>query len=179
MKRIVPAGLLALWATAAAAQSPAPPGPPKPGPEHKRIDYFAGKWTSEAEMKPGLLGPGGKMSGTETCEWFAGGFHLVCRSEGRGAMGEFKGMSILGYNMEEKAYTYHAFDNMGMSESAQGTVAGDTWTWSSDSKMGGKQVKGRFTIKENGAATYSFKWEASVDGAPMATLMEGTAKKAP
>jgi hypothetical protein len=46
--------------------------PPKPGPEHKPLGYFVGKWESEGEMKPGLFGPGGKMTSSETCEWFAG-----------------------------------------------------------------------------------------------------------
>lgn len=159
------------------AQSP-PPAPPTPGPEHKRLDYFAGRWSSESEMKPGPFGPGGKMIGTDTCEWFAGGFHLVCRSEGTGPMGAFKGLAIMGYNADEKVYTYYVIDNMGMTDLSRGTAAGDTWTWTSESRMMGKAVKGKFTIKELGPSAYTFKWEASVDGAPMAVFMEGRAKKA-
>ena len=29
----------------------APPAPPKPGPEHKKLEYFVGKWTVESEIK--------------------------------------------------------------------------------------------------------------------------------
>ena len=35
---------------------------PKPGPEHARLGYFVGKWKAEGEMKPGPMGPGGKMT---------------------------------------------------------------------------------------------------------------------
>ena len=38
------------------------PPTPKPGPEHKVIEYFIGKWTGQAEVKPGPFGPGGKMT---------------------------------------------------------------------------------------------------------------------
>jgi hypothetical protein len=32
------------------AQAQAPAGPPKPGPEHKRLGLFAGKWSGSGEM---------------------------------------------------------------------------------------------------------------------------------
>src|SRR5262245_33294027 len=69
-----------------AAGAPAPPAP-KPGTEQKRIGYFAGHWNFQGEAKPSPMGPGGKISATETCDWFAGGFQLVCRSKGTGPMG--------------------------------------------------------------------------------------------
>jgi hypothetical protein len=177
MRRSLPVVICAV-ALAAPAFAQSPPGPPQPGPEHKRLGYFAGKWTTEGEMKPGLFGPGGKTTGSESCEWFAGGFHLVCHAEGSSAMGTFKGLSVMGWNAEEKTYTHDAYNSMGMSDHSRGTAAGDTWTWTSETRMGGKAIKGRFTVKELGATSYSFKWEASVDGAPMAVLLEGKGTKA-
>jgi hypothetical protein len=35
---------------------------PKPAPELSKVEYFAGNWTSEGDMKPGPMGPGGKMT---------------------------------------------------------------------------------------------------------------------
>src|ERR687894_2577906 len=72
--------------------------PPKPGPEHKRLGFFVGTWKGEGEMKPGPMGPGGKMTSTDTCEWFEGRFAVVCRYEGKGPMGPSKGLGILGYS---------------------------------------------------------------------------------
>src|SRR5438128_9471790 len=57
--------ILTLWGVAA-VMAQAPAGPPQPGPEHKKLAYFVGKWTSEAELKPSPFGPGGKYLATET-----------------------------------------------------------------------------------------------------------------
>jgi hypothetical protein len=94
-----------------AAQSPQAP---KPGPEHARLGYFVGKWKTEGEMKPSPMGPGGKMTGTDTCNWFEGRFTVVCRSEGTGPWGPTKSIGILGYSTEEKVYTYYGVDNSPM-----------------------------------------------------------------
>src|SRR2546430_4608342 len=57
------------------------PAAPNPGPEQQKLAYFAGRWTEVGVVKPGLTGPGGPMNVTSNCEWFAGGFNIVCRSE--------------------------------------------------------------------------------------------------
>jgi len=75
MKRagtILAAGLV--LAAGALAQETAP----KPAPEHKKLEMLAGSWVVEGDVKPNPMGPGGKMSETEKCEWMEGGFFLVC-----------------------------------------------------------------------------------------------------
>src|SRR5262245_59022983 len=71
------------------AQTPAPAAA-KPGPEHERLGYFVGKWTTEGEIKPSPMGPGGKMTSTDTCEWFDGHFSVVCHSTGKSPAGPSK-----------------------------------------------------------------------------------------
>lgn len=154
----------------ASAQAPAPP---RPGAEHRKLGYFAGKWTSEGEMKPSPLGPGGKFSATESCEWFAGGFHLVCRSEMKGPMGEMKGIGILTWSAEEKAYKYQGIDSLGTWDSGTGSTSGDTWTWNGETKTGGKLVKSRYISKTVSPDAYTFKWEMASEGGPYSTVMEG------
>src|SRR6185437_3442698 len=44
----------------------------QPGPEHQRLGYFVEKWKAEGEIKPGPMGPGGKITSTDNCEWFEG-----------------------------------------------------------------------------------------------------------
>lgn len=161
----------------AALMSQAPSGPQKPGPEHKRLAYFVGKWTGEGELKPSPFGPGGMMTSKDDCEWFAGGYHVVCRSEGKGPMGDLKALALIGYNAEDKIYTYYGVDNMGMGELSRGTVAGKAWTWNGESKMGGKVLKSRYTVTEVSPTSYTFKWETSADGGPYALVMEGKATK--
>jgi Protein of unknown function (DUF1579) len=155
------------------AQSP----PPKPGPEHKAMGYFVGKWTGEADVKPGPMGPGGKMTSADTCEWFGDGFHVICRGEAKGPMGAMKTIGILSYGAADKAYKFYGLDSMGMAELSSGTKAGSTWTFSAESNIGGQIFKSRYSIVEVSPTSYTFKWEASADGTKWATLVEGKASK--
>src|SRR2546423_15436050 len=74
------AAVTLLVAPALSAQAPA--APPKPGPEVQKLAYFAGRWSEVADMKASPMGPGGKATVSSSCEWFSGGFFLVCRSDG-------------------------------------------------------------------------------------------------
>jgi Protein of unknown function (DUF1579) len=150
---------------------------PKPGPELKKLEYFVGTWSSEGEMKPGPLGPGGKFTGTDRIEWMDGGFFLVGHGEGDSSMGHEKGMAFWGYDTENKVYTYHAFNSMGEAISATGTPEGDSWTWTNEEKMGGKLMKGRYSIKELSPTSYTFKLEMQPEGGAWGTVMEGKATK--
>lgn len=175
-KTIAMATVLTAWcATAAFAQ---PKEMPKPTPEHQKLGYFVGTWSTTGEMKPSPFGPGGKMTGTDTCEWFAGNFAVVCRTEGTSPMGPMKGIGIMGYNTDEKVYTYYGLDNspMNMATVPKGTLQGDTWTYTDESMMMGQKVKSRFIMATKSPTSYSMKWEMEQDG-KWTTMMEGTATK--
>jgi hypothetical protein len=150
---------------------------PKPGPEHKKLDIFAGSWTLDGDIKPGPMGPGGKMTETEKCEWMEGNFYLVCHSQFSGSMGSGSGISVMGYSTDDKAYTYREFNSWGEFDDSKGTVDGDTWTWTSDEKMGGMTMKGRFTMKIVSSTAYNFMFEMSQDGTKWSTIMDGKATK--
>src|SRR6185312_15318101 len=94
-------------------------------------------------------------------------------------MGPMKvtGTGYLGYNPEDKVYTYHEFSSDGEMVDARGTVDGDTWTWTSEEKMQGKVMKGRFIEKITSPTSYDIKFEASVDGGEYVTIMEAKATK--
>ena len=149
-------------------------GPPKPGPEQQKLAYFVGNWTFEGTMQPGPMGPGGKASGSDKCEWFPGGFHLVCRSDGTGPTGEMHGLSLMGYNAEQQAYTWYGIDNSGFGDGASGQLQGDTWSWQSESMMGGQSVKMRYTVVQRSAEAYSWRMEMSMAGGPWTLAGEGT-----
>ena len=147
---------------------------PKPGPEHARLGYFVGKWKAEGEMKPGPMGPGGKMKSADTCEWFEGKFTVICRYEGSGPMGPSKGLGILGYNTEEKAYTYYGVDNtnMNMVTVPKGTLRGDTWTYTDEGTMGGQKYKSRVIIKELSPTSYTFRMDMQGPDGKWMPMME-------
>jgi hypothetical protein len=160
------------------AGAQAPPAP-KPGPEHARLGYFVGLWTTEGEMKPGPMGPGGKITASDTCEWFEGRFSVVCRSEGKTPMGPSKSIGILAYSPEEKIYTYYGIDSsaMTMTSVPRGTVQGGTWTYTDESLMGGQKVKSRVTIKELSPTAYTFTMEFQGPDGKWAPMMESKSTK--
>jgi len=177
MKRAIAASLLVTLVAVSAVCLAQAPEMPKPGPEHKRLAYFVGKWRGEGEMKPSPFGPGGKFTESQDVELMPGGFFLLIHSDENTPMGNGKTLMILGYDSEKKAYTFNAFDSMGQNETATGTVEGDTWTWRSDSMMGGKPVKSRFTVKELSPTAYTTKFEMAGAGGAWNTIMEGKTTK--
>ena len=161
-----------------AAASAQPPAVPKAGPEHKKLDYFAGTWTFEGDSKPGPMGPGGKMTMNQDGKWMDGGYFVVIRSDYQSAgMGSGTGMAFLGYDPQDRVYSYDEFNSSGEVVHSKGTVDGDTWTWTNDMKMGPQTMKGRFTEKILSPTSYTFKFEMSADGKTWNTVMDGKATK--
>jgi hypothetical protein len=177
MRKLLTGAALALWVSAV-AYAQTPQKKPTPSPEQKKLGYFVGTWIQEGDMKASPYGPAGKITSTETCEWFTGGFHVVCRSTGEGPMGTLKGLGFMAYGAEDKAYAYHGIDNMGMNVSAKGTYDGKTWTFASDEKMGGKLIHSRYVMAETSPTAYTGKWEMSEDGQHWTTAMEMKSTKA-
>jgi uncharacterized protein DUF1579 len=157
------------------AQAP----PQKPGPEHKKLEYFVGKWASTGEIKASPFGPAGKLTSTDACEWFQGGFAVVCDSQGTMPTGPMKGLAVMGYSADQKMYTYYGLDSSAMSMTSvpKGTVEGDTWTYNDESMMGGQTVTSRFVMKILSPDSYTFKWEAVGPDKKWMTIMDGTATR--
>jgi hypothetical protein len=151
--------------------------PPKPGPEVQKLAYSVGTWKTEGEIKAGSFLPAGKYSVTGTCEWFAGAFHMVCRSEGTGPAGKRTELSILAYDAEAKAYTYYGISSLGESVSSKGSLTGNTWTWLWEGKAAGKPTKFRYTEVQVSPTAYTFKLDNSVAGGPWTVMEEGKATK--
>ena len=77
--------------------------------------------------------------------------------------------------------SYYGIDSSGMVPTtvSRGSVQGDTWVYTDESKMGGKLVKSRYTMKVLSPTSYTYKWEMQGDGGAWSTLMEGKSTKAP
>ena len=171
---VLAVGGLQVLSAAMAQQAPAP------GPENKKLGYFVGKWTTEGELKASPMGPGGKITSTDTCEWFDGGFAVICRSDGTTPMGPSKSVGIMGYSPEEKVYTYYGLDNtnMAMTSVPHGTVEGDTWTYTDEAMMGGQKIKSRVTIKTLSPDAYTFAMEIQGPDGKWAPMMTAKSTKA-
>ncbi len=153
-------------------------GPPMPkaGPEQQRLKYFAGTWKNEGEMKQSDFGPGGKFSSTDESHML-GDFFIVTHSKGTGPMGAIEEFATLGYDPKQKAYTYSDYNSIGMHDQAMGQVSGKVWTWTNEEDMGGKKIKGKFTITEVSPTYYTYSFDTSTDGSTWTNVMTGKATK--
>jgi hypothetical protein len=152
----------------------------KPGLEVQRLAYYLGSWRGEGETKGDPFGPSGKLSSTMTCDWFAGGFHLVCRGEERGPTGKRTFLNILAYDEKAKAYTEYGISSLGESEySTGGSIVGNkrTFVKDLDSDVEGKPTKLRYTEVQVSPTFYIYQAEASKDGGPWTVIAEGKVTK--
>ena len=151
----------------------APPAPPKPGPEHKKLEYFLGKWTAESEFKANEYVPAGKTVSTETCTLGPGGFYVECRNEGQLPTR----LAIIAYDSHAKVYTSYYASSIGLVGVGTGTVNGNTWTWMVEDKYAGKAGKGRTTITMLSPTEQTSKYEMADGKGGYTTLVEGKATK--
>jgi hypothetical protein len=152
---------------------------PKPGPEHAKLDYFTGHWISEGDVKAGPMGPGGKFHAEDHAEWMDGRYFLVLHSKFTGG-GMPAGVSTayMGWDANDKVYTYDEFNSTGEAIHSKGTFDGTNWVWTNEMKMGPQTMKGRFSVKIVSGTTYNYKFEMSDDGgANWKLIMDGTETK--
>ena len=138
---------------------------PKPGPDHKRLEVFVGKWNVEGQAQASPYGPAGKLTSVDTWEWMPGGFFMTHHWDSKQGGVDIKGMEVLGYDGHSKVYTSRFFDNLGNSGPWKATVQGNTWTWTGDTEVGGKPLKERCTTVVAGPDAMTSKCEYSPDGA--------------
>jgi hypothetical protein len=152
----------------------APPAPPKPGPEHKKLEYFLGKWTVESEIKANGYVPAGKSVTTETYTLGAGGFYIeLDRPEGQIP----RTQGITTYDSHAKVYTTFYVSSAGLVGGGTGTVDGNTWTWMLEDKVFGRAVKGRTTITVQSASQFTSKYEMADPNGRYTTITEGTSTR--
>lgn len=142
---------------------------PKPGPEHKKLEVWAGGWAYEGSLKETPLGPGGKFSGRETNRWILDGLFLEAKAKDTGVYGgkeiTYEGLVIHWYDSATKTYREQAFDNDGFVSAGVETVSGNTWTGTgtaTDSK-GNKTLTRNSTTFSPDGKTRTSKSEISFD----------------
>jgi len=151
----------------------APPAPPTPGPEHKKLEYFLGKWTVEGEIKANEFVRAGKTVSTETATLGPGGFYLESRNEDPSGTR----LAIIGYDSHANVYTSYYANSVGLVGTGTGTVNGNTWTWMVEDKYAGKSIKGRTTVTILSPTQHTIKYEMADGKGGYTTLVEGKATK--
>jgi hypothetical protein len=135
--------------------------PRKPGPEVQRLGHFVGTWSLADELSSG------KLSGTMVCDWFEGGFALICQdtyTTGRGS-----DMHIFGYDPQGKTYTWYSVMPTGAGTRVVTlTVDGDRWVADWEDTYQGKPTRyHREWLEESPAALRYRSTRSVVGGAPI------------
>jgi hypothetical protein len=173
--RIVVSGVVAVLLGTAIVAAQATP--PKPGPEHKRLERMVGQWNYQGEAKASPMGPAGKITGSETCEWFQGGFAVVCRAKGNGPKGPMTNMSVMSYDPARKGYTYYAISSQGDNIFVRGNISGNVWTFEDTMQAEGQTMKVRATVTEESPTVSAFKLEIGPADGQMMVIEEGKSTK--
>jgi hypothetical protein len=177
MKKLLVIVYMALTVPCLAFGQATPTQLPKPGPEVQKLAYYVGTWKTEGDITAGPLRGAFKFSETGTCEWFAGGFQIVCRHEGTRPAGNVADLSIIAYDAEAKGYTYFTITSLGDTASVAGSLTGNRWTSLWNGKVDSKPARFRYTEVHVSPTSYTFKTERSIAGGPWRVLEEGTSTK--
>jgi hypothetical protein len=106
--------------------------PPQPGPEHKRLEVFIGKWINEGFTIASPGSPSVKIATSDVYEWMPGGFFVLHTAYGRIGNMDVGGTEILGYDQATRKYFTRFYDSRGNIHEGDLTVEGGTWTWKGD-----------------------------------------------
>lgn len=177
MKAILPAVLL-IFAPCIALAGASQDQTPKPGPEIQKLGYYVGTWKGHGEAMAGPFGSGGKLSSEQTCDWFAGRFHIVCRGEETGPTGQRQYLNIIAYDEKAKAYTQYSISSFGETESdTGGHFTGNKLVYVLDQKDDGKPSKIRYTEVRVSPVLYTYQAEISVAGGAWTPIGKGEINK--
>jgi hypothetical protein len=170
--------LVAATATSMAALGTARADGPRTA-DHARLGVFIGKWNVVGEMTPSTLSPGGRFAGVHSGAWDFDGYFVVMRYSGTDNGRPVSQIDLYGWDADNKRYTFDSFNNLGQHANFTGSVAGDTWTWSTERIASGTRLLMRMVQHFSTDGTLTWKIETSTDGAHWATAVTGQAKRAP
>src|SRR5947209_2767608 len=105
---------------------------PQPGPEHKRLEVFIGKWINDGYTVAAPDSPSVKILTSDVYEWMPGGFFVLHTAYGRIGTMDVGGTEILGYDQATGNYFTRFYDNRGNVHESELTMDGDTCTWRGD-----------------------------------------------
>ena len=159
------------------AQAPQQPTPSGVLPQHQRMGYFLGDWTASGTSKISPHSKAAPFTLKEHGEWVTDGYFLETKSSIKSDLGHVNSVRVMGYNVEDKVYTYNVYNSLGEHQLAIGHLSGNTWTWDSAEKLNEIDVKGRYTIIETGPNTFTFKSEVADPAGGWVTVMEGKAQR--
>ena len=139
--------------------------PPKPGPEVQRLGHFVGTWSLADDLSSG------KLSGTMVCDWFEGGFTLICKdtyTTGRGS-----DLHIFGYDPLGKTYTWYSVMPTGAGTRVLTLrVNGDRWVADWEATYQDKPARYHREWLEESPTVLRYSFTRSVNGGAPTRISE-------
>ena len=129
----------------------------------KRLQSFVGTWETEGQQYESPLGPAAKVKARETYEWMTGRAFLVHRFEGRVGDKPAACIDVIG-SESAGAYPVHTFYDNGFVGEWRLQERGPSWILTGSWPVGGKDLKVRCTLIDNGGDTLTSRWEYAEDG---------------
>ncbi len=123
-----------------------------PGPEHRALEPFVGRWRTTGEVRPGAETPAIEIEGTDSYDWLPGGFFLLHRVDVRIGGQPAQALEVIGWDAGSGTYFMHAYDDHGNAGTMQMSVRDGVWSFVGDAE----RFTGGFS---DGGRTLAGQWE--------------------
>lgn len=143
---------------------------PEPGPEHRRLEVFIGKWINEGETITAPGAPAAKIVTSDVYEWIPGRFSVLHTAYGRIGDLDVGGVEIIAYDPKSGKYTSHFFDSQGHATVDELTYDDGKWIWT------GERIRTTSEFSDDGTIQRSLH-EQSEDGTEWRLAMDVTLRK--
>ena len=157
-------------AALAAAQTPTG------SPEQQQILAWIGTWNLAGDVRESPFGPPGKIAGRDRVER-GPGFTALFHTDLTTPLGKTTSVSTISYDTVTNGYLMHSIDSADAVTTARGTMGGATWTWLTESHVGGHVVKGRDITTFTSPSTYTWTFEIEAEDGVYVLIEQGRATK--
>jgi hypothetical protein len=125
-----------------------------PADELKKLDVWAGHWTTRGESKDTPYSRAESLSSEMTCAWAPHHGYLICDQTIAGKDGRINSLSVYTYSETEKKFKFYGIGQGGNPRTPPLTVNGNVWTYG-----GGTEAGSRTTARKSrsGRPTSSYR----------------------
>jgi len=149
------------------------------GPEMKALSPLLGHWAIEGTVVMDAKGSAVPMKAMQGCDWFAGGYAVVCRTTGTMGGATNESASFMYYDHLRKGYVNTAVGSLKDSTgSGRLVITPESFVFTSEFMLEGKPAKDRMTLSNMTPEGGTWKYELSMAGGPYKAAGEGKYTKA-
>ena len=126
--------------------------------ELRALDALVGKWFSEGEVEETSENPRLEVKGTDSYEWVCNGSYLLHRVDVVMGAEKKEVVELIGYDVQNAAYSMRSFDNQGNFTLMYMTITSDGIY-----KINGDLMRSTLIVSKDGK-DMTAQWEKSSDG---------------